>query len=227
MLGNTIAKIAGEKAAIIRSRSEVVTGPQVPEAMKVIRARARQRKAVLIQARPFKGNPGLPGDFQKANAGVAVEAAGLLARKLGFRLSCQPLYKKVWPGRMEWLQDGQVLIDGAHNPVSVQALARNLKFMGIKDPVLVFGTSRDKNSAQMLRILSKIAQEIVLTPLPGPRTQQIGTLLMQANEHFPLVFPAADAREAMKLARQRAKGRKIVVTGSFYLIGQVRSKSNA
>lgn len=225
VLGNTIAKIAAEKAAIIRKRSDVVTGTQVPEAMTVIRGTVKAQKAVLQQASAYKGEVGLAGMFQKANAGTAFKAASLLARKMKFRLADSFRFGG-WPGRMEFLEKG-LLIDAAHNPVSIEALADSLKEMGIKDPVLVFGTSRDKNSGEMLSILSRVAERIVVTPFQGSRSQRLDILMKQASEHFKIVVPASGPREAVALARKLAAKSKIVVTGSFYVIGEVKKGFHA
>lgn len=229
VLGHTLTEIAGEKAAVIRRYSPVITGPQLPEAMKVIQKQIRLREAKLLRAEPYSGRIPLEGDFQQLNAGIAFRAAQELSIRKGFHLAPGlerrlPL-RKGWPGRMEWLNRGRILIDGAHNPVSIQALVRNLKMLKIKDPVLVFGTSRDKNSEAMLQSLARVSQEIILTPVPGCRSQRLEILLKQASKHFSLMFPAANVRQAMALALQRVgQKRKIAATGSFYLIGEIRKR---
>lgn len=228
LLGNTIAKIAAEKAAIIRPGSDVVMAPQLPEAQYEILKQVRHQKAVLHQAVPAAWKLPLAGDFQQQNAGTAYTAVRILSRKAGFKTADFPRllasYKGSWPGRLEALAGGRVLIDGAHNPVSIEALVRNLAGLNIRKPVLVFGTSRDKNYKEMLRLLSQAADEIILTPLPSSRGQRLDVLLGEASRYFPLVFPAANVREAMRLADARAgKKRKIVAAGSFYLIGDVRN----
>lgn len=219
-LGNTIAKIAREKAAIIRPDSNVIMSPQNKEAFKVIEAQARAQKALLIEAHPLKAAAlPLEGEFQRMNAGTALAAA----RALGFEVS-EPNWKssgEVWPGRMEWLNK-QVLIDGAHNPMAVSALAHSLEKSGVRNPVIIFGTSKDKNAAAMFEILSRVSKEIILTPISNPRTHRLQDLLELAKPYFPLVFPAANIQDAFKLAKERAKRNKIVALGSFYLIGDLR-----
>lgn len=218
-LGNTIAKIAEEKAAIIRKGSKVVISAQVSEACGCIKKRAQLQKAVLIEASPVTASElPLKGAFQRMNAGTALTAA----RELGFSIS-QPHWKPsgVWPGRMEWLNK-QLLIDGAHNPMAVRAFTRTLKEEGVRDPVIIFGTSKDKNAAAMLEILSRVSKEIVLTPISNPRTHQLQDLLELAKLYFPLVFPAVNIQDAFKIAKERAKHNKIVALGSFYLIGDLR-----
>ncbi len=228
LLGPTIGKIAAEKAAIIRPGTDVITGPQRPDALRAIQTQVRRQKAVLWKSRPFKGRLPLSGDFQRANAGTAQKAFEILEKKHGFRRlpgRSPALASKNWEGRLE--SCGGFLFDAAHNPVSVEALARNLKNMKIRDPLVIFGTSRDKKSDLMLKALSKACKDIILTPTPHSRSQQLGTLMAQAKGLFARVFPAAGISEAVSLALKIAERRKIVVTGSFFILGPARRASRA
>ena len=135
------------------------------------------------------------------------------------------LREKKWPARMEFFKGRPgFILDGAHNPAACHALARNLrKCIPNRQAVLLFGVSRDKKSEAMLQTLSKVFKDIVLTPLPNPRSQEIGVLLNQARRFFARVYPAGNIPEAFELARRLANSHGwVVATGSFYLVGEVR-----
>ncbi len=265
ILGNTIARIAAEKAAVVHPGASVVLSPQLPEALRVIQTRIRKQKARLYPVRQgWQGEVGLKGDFQKINAAAAAMAAGVL-RTRGFQIPEQALRKGLqasdWPGRIEVFPGAlgpkrNLLIDGAHNPASIQALVRNLKGLppfvipakarihfktqtmdprsGFSQPservrggdkLVIFGTSRDKNSAEMLKILGSFFKNVILCRNPNPRSQEIGALISQARPWFQRIFPAASVFEALEMAGRFSKpGDLTVATGSFYLIGEIRRK---
>ena len=231
LLGSTIPAIAKEKAAVIHRGACVVTKKQSPRALKVIRARVRAVGAGLFRPPSLRGQRvGLLGDFQRDNAGAALKAAGILSGRFGLPISAKTaargIQKTGWPGRIEVLRDRPTLIlDGAHNPASTEALVRNLRALygKRKNRVLIFGVSRDKKFAKMLGSLSRFFPEAVLAPLPTPRSQEMETLLLTARRHFRRVFPAADVREALAVAKNRmAEDGLGVATGSFYLVGEAR-----
>ncbi len=89
-LGKTIAKIAAEKAAIIKPKGHVVIGKQCPEAFRVIRGVVKRNKGTLRKAKPVFGIPlGLAGDFQNWNAGVALKAAETLHKYFNFSIAAE------------------------------------------------------------------------------------------------------------------------------------------
>ena len=241
-LGNTIPKIAREKAAIIRPGSRVVVSKQRPPALAEILKRSRKMKAHVYRAAPltafahFRGVPrsrqwrlGLKGDFQRVNAGAAVSAANILRTHFRYGIPeaalRQGLSKSNWPGRLEFISRRMNwLLDGAHNPASVEALTRFLRRGYPKRKrLLVFGTSRDKRSDKMLTTLSRYFKDCILTPTANPRSQEIGVLLTQAHRHFNRIFPAGSPAQALELASKVAdQNTLVVVTGSFYLIGEAR-----
>ncbi len=228
-LGNTVTQIAREKAAIIRPNADVVVSPQSPEARLVIDREIRKKKAGLLKAAPYKGSVGLAGDYQKINAGAAVQAAKVLRQKHGFSIPNQAIFKGLkasgWPGRFERFSGRpEYVLDGAHNPSSIEALTRVLrkKYAG-RDRLLIFGTSRDKKSAAMLKELGSFFDRVILAPLPTVRSQEMAVLMREARPHFRFIFPAFNIRRALDLAKQIAQAKTLVVaTGSFYLIGEIR-----
>lgn len=220
-LGHTIAKIAAEKAAIIRLGANVIMSPQLPEARQVIESFARKQKAKLWPVRPVNFSVGLEGEYQRMNAGAAVAAARFLALKPSRRA----LQKSDWPGRFEIFKGHPTFIlDGAHNPASIAALTTHLKKKFPRNnSLLIFGTSRDKDSVSMLKILSGFFYSVIITRSQSPRSQEIGTLLGQARGRFRRMIAAGTVLEAIRLAKSMtAPSAKVIITGSFYLIGEAR-----
>jgi dihydrofolate synthase/folylpolyglutamate synthase len=156
-LGHSLAEIAGEKAGILKPSVPLILAGQRPEAMEVIRARARELACPLIEtATTFSVEkermengcscarvteiesgwsleivPRLPGKFQIQNSLNAVAAARYL-QKRGYRISdeaiAQGIAEAVWPGRLEKVQsEPDVYLDGAHNPSAARELAAFLE----------------------------------------------------------------------------------------------------
>ncbi len=231
-LGNTIAKIAAEKAAIIKDHTHVVTGKQSPEAIGVIHRAVKANRGSLWRARPVSGlRIGLAGDFQKINAGTALKAAKVLSQRFHFPIdpkhSQRGLRSKNWKGRMEsFCRSGsRIILDGAHNPLSAKELVRALKTMKIRDPWLVFGAMCDKNSREMLEVLSRFSSKVILTGIAGNRAKPVAMLLDEAKGLFPCILTAHNIEEAFGLFKKAAAEKEtVVVTGSFYLVGEARKQ---
>ncbi|MFH1208439.1 MAG: cyanophycin synthetase [Candidatus Omnitrophota bacterium] len=229
-LGRTIARIAAEKAAIIKPYTHAVTGKQFPEAIRVICRRVKAIRGSLWKAKPVSGVPlGLAGDFQKVNAGNALKASEILMKK--FHFSIDPKCSKIglrsgdWKGRMESFHQGgrRFILDGAHNPLSVRELVRSLRILKIRDPWLVFGAMCDKNSREMLKVLSRFFPKVILTGITGNRAKPVAMLVDEAKGLFKCVLTAHNVQEAFDLLKKIAPaGKKVVVTGSFYLVGEAR-----
>ena len=231
-LGDTLREIAREKAAILVPGRDAVVADQEPEVLREIRKVSRKRHCPLWPPLHRKGvRMQLLGDFQRENAALAMRAARVLRNRYGFSVTKGAIVRGVasnhWPGRME-LFNGKpsILLDGAHNPKSIEALARNVKrLFPRKRKILVFGTSQDKRSDRMIPFLSKVFDTCILTQSAIPRAKEIGTLLAEAKGKFRAVLPTVASREALALAKKLARANDlIVITGSFYLIGEIRAQ---
>lgn len=231
-LGNTLSEIAREKAALLVPGRDLVMAPQEPEAKREILKIARARKCpVWPPLYKKEAKVRLLGDFQELNAAVAMRAASLIGKQRGFPIKDKDLLKGVqshaWPGRMELIKGKpSVLLDGAHNPKSIEALCRNVsRIFPRKRKILVFGTSRDKRFDRMIPFLSKTFEVCILTQSKISRAKDVNLLLSEAKGAFKTLIPVADAREAFTLAKKLAEPNGlIVVTGSFYLVGEIRSR---
>ncbi|MCC6758788.1 MAG: bifunctional folylpolyglutamate synthase/dihydrofolate synthase [Candidatus Omnitrophica bacterium] len=224
-LGKTLAKIASEKAAIIKSaKSFVVAAPQKPEVLKVIKARCRDVGAKIVLAgKNSRFSSSLLGRHQTINASVAAAIAKVL--KIPATAVQKGLDKTFWPLRFEIVsRQPLIILDGAHNPESCERLSETLGevFPG-KKWTLIFGSSEDKDIRAMARLLTKNAQDVILTSAKHPRAVvwDDGT----AEKYFPkqnLVIthsvPTA-CRFAKKLAGPQSL---IVVAGSLFVAAEAR-----
>lgn len=230
-LGSTLRKIAFEKAAIIKSRTDVVAAPQKPDVRRVILAQVKKMKAMLHRpAAVSAGTLSLAGDFQRINAGCALRAAEIFVQKQGSCLNPEKTARALrtvrWPGRLETFSGRpSFLLDGAHNPASIAALTGYLKgIQASRRKLVIFAVQRDKKSDTMLQSLSAFFRQIVVLPVASGRTQEVAVLIKQAAAWYERVYPAGDVREAWRLARRLSDPQDLVtVTGSLYLVGEFRN----
>lgn len=245
VLGATLAAIAAEKAAIIRS-GVAVSAAQAPEAADVLVARAAavgvpllmegRELGVRVRARDLDAQtldatgPGwrleglrlpLLGVYQPSNALVALAAA----RALGVRdAACREgLARARWPGRFEVLRarDRIVVLDGAHNPAGAAALAASLtEWFGDTPLTLVFGALRDKDAPGMLAALAPRARRLIFTASSSPRAAR-PEALRDAAPAGAAVELADSAPEALALAAREPRTPILCVAGSLSLLGDV------
>lgn len=156
LLGDTLAAIAAEKAGIVKPGVPVVSWPQEPEAMAVIRQRCdalgcslsvpdlaqlevgRLRLARDEAVRPFRYRgtsfeTRLLGSYQPANAALALEAVGILERtgwNIPLKARQRGIAEASWPARFEMMapspSGAAFIVDGGHNPQGARALADSL-----------------------------------------------------------------------------------------------------
>lgn len=253
-LGDTIESIAAEKAAIIRPSVKAVIAQQSPEALAVILQRCEEvgvtpligswaatvnevsvdgRFRVTFETTSDRYDRvwiGLRGRHQIGNATVSISLAEVL-RADGFQIDRSAIVKGIetanHPGRLELISgESLVLLDGAHNPAGARALREYLTKFAQRPLILVFGAMRDKRFEQIADELFPIADELILTPIQNPRTATSDALL-EITQRFAVkpVSLAASSNEALDLALDKTtKSGMVCVTGSLYLIGEVRER---
>lgn len=269
ILGDTVEKIAAEKAGIIRPGTPLVLGRQAPAARETILARAealhapvleigrdihavpgagadeRNLCSLLLEPGVFRGNAqrsyekiplSLLGAHQRENAAAALALACFLceARQAGYpgREDLVRAWKSLrLPGRLETAGTAPtVILDGAHNPASAWALTEALRGHFARTDggkIAVISISRDKNIKETLRIMLPFFDGAVFTNNHSGRGAVPEELLQTARELFPektdMWETAAEPLAALARARARAGEAGLVcVTGSFYLVGDVR-----
>jgi dihydrofolate synthase/folylpolyglutamate synthase len=215
-LGDTLAKIAAEKAGILKPGVSAVSATQELGAATVLEARAREVGAPLEFVRePFPGHVGLAGSHQKENAALAVAALRAARIDIPDAALRQGLATMQWPGRFQRLGDRFVL-DGGHNPHAAAQLVRTWREeFGEERPLVIFSALGDKEYAAMLETLAAIADELWIVPVRSARATEPETLAAAAPVPAR-IFESLDAA----LAEAKSRDRRVLVTGSLFLVGE-------
>ena len=232
-LGDTLEKIAAEKAGIIKPGIPVVTATAEPDALGVIGKIAREKNAPLtiVPAKEIKSwlagtlAPPLLGEHQKLNAALALATVEVLQRQIPVTKEKirEGLANVYWPGRLQLIQRGgqKILLDGAHNVAGVEALRDTLTggtpVSGT--PTFIIGFLGDKDWRPMCKILAPLAGKIFTVPVASDRTadaDELADVFRSANPAAE-VFALKKLEEALTASKD---GAFIVITGSLYLVGE-------
>jgi dihydrofolate synthase / folylpolyglutamate synthase len=230
-LGNTLTKIAREKAGIIKRNGVVVSSPQHPEALAVIRGTAKRQCADLhvVKKSKFFLPLKLLGAHQQENARVAYKTLEcidiFLRNQLDRKLLKRTLCSVTVPGRLERFPGTPVLVlDGAHNPAAIDASFTALKKIYPQKPcIAVMGVARDKNLARILPVIERHKMKVVVTQSSSARARPVDDLMCAAGESSSMLAGTSDIKKALSLARMIV-GQKgiVIVCGSFYLVADVK-----
>ncbi len=172
----------------------------------------------------------LLGRHQLDNAAAAIGLAKAIEKKTRMTVSegaiRQGILDAKWPGRMEKVSERpQIVLDGAHNVDSIQkafeALPRHFQF---QDLVVVFAAAEDKDIDGMLKEIWKHTDCVVLTQFDSPRAASAKNIFsgMESLTDKEL-FVEEDPHKALEKARSLAAAEDLIlVTGSLYLVGEIR-----
>lgn len=247
LLGDTVEKIAAEKAGIVKPGCIAVTYPvQEKEALQAIAAACIREKADLVAPEAedihlrrgglfenrmeyggYEVNLALPGAHQACNAAMAIEIALALWRQ-GLDIPDEAILEGLeatrFPARIEVLRrQPLVLLDGSHNPAGAAALAATLGAQKLpQKPAAVLGVLADKAAAEMLRALGDSFSTIYAVTPDCPRAMsadELARLASQEQLEVP-VYPCADLGQALDTVLGLPQG--AVVCGSLYLAAQAR-----
>ncbi|HEY1171721.1 MAG TPA: folylpolyglutamate synthase/dihydrofolate synthase family protein [Verrucomicrobiae bacterium] len=233
-LGDTLAKIAGEKAGIIKPNLPVLTAADAPEAVNVIRETAAQKQAPLhiigaAEISAFTYPLSLLGEHQKQNAALALAVVQELQEQLPVNKPAitQGLANVHWPGRLQLvtLANGQrILIDGAHNEDGMTLLRQTLQTtFASEKPVLIMGALEDKDWRQMCTLIAPMVAEIHLVPVSSQRTATPSELAEVCQRINPCVMIHVYETLSQALAATSQKPFRLI-TGSLYLVGEAMEK---
>jgi dihydrofolate synthase/folylpolyglutamate synthase len=219
-LGDSIAKIAAEKAGIIKLGAPVISSPQEQSAAEVLSAKsARLASPIRFIEAPVEFPVSLPGLHQLWNAAVAIasiEASGL---KCSHEAIVKGLASVKWPARFQRVGE-RIIVDGAHNEHSAEALLSTWReVFGPQKAAIVFGALRDKEYGVMMRILEKIAGEFLFVPVRSERSEDPGVLKAQTqlpSREFPDLPSAITAALDTTLP--------VLISGSLFLAGEALEK---
>lgn len=250
-LGDTIQKIAGEKAGIIKEGVPVIFDGNRKEAAEVIKARAeelgcpwyevKESQQKLLDYTPegirFLSSSGVYGEtelfvpfiarYQMMNAALALETMGVLRGEHG--LEKETLIKGIggakWQGRMETILPG-VIVDGAHNEDGIARFVETVSYFQKEYPItLLFSTVADKEFPDMIKRVCKGLQfaNVVTTEIWGSRKQSAKELaeLFRLNG-CSQVFVEPNPGKAFELAYEKKGDGLLFVAGSLYLAGEIK-----
>lgn len=247
ILGDTLEKIAAEKAGIIKPDTIVVSAAQQPEAEKVITKTCRERNCTCqivslsdisdiccgYERQSFSYRSwnnaviSLAGSYQIQNAALALEAVSAL-RKIGFSLSDRQVYDGLlntrWRGRFTVIQKNPVVImDGAHNPAAAKELQRSLKlYFQDKKLYYIFGIFQDKDYQKVIELTAPLAEHIItIETRDNPRAMAAKALAEAVAAVNPSVEAADSIQQAvsktMTLAEQEDA---VIIFGSLSFLGE-------
>lgn len=248
ILGETLEKIAYEKAGIIKEHTPVISGVAESSSANVIRAKAKEQRAPLIaygsdfsfqvagtgfdvntpSARYKNLNSGLLGEHQMHNASVAVAAIECAAEELGFIVTevviRAGLSNTKLRARIQVLSENpRIILDVAHNPSSVRALRKTLKSVYPAAKVIALvGMTDDKELEKSLIELLDLSDEVIYTMTGNPTSASPEELKQISDSLKPQVFAESEPELDVALAKalQRVGSEDLLcITGSFYLAG--------
>ena len=248
-LGDTLAKIAFEKAGILKRGVPCIVGPQPEEAMEVIEQVAARTGTPLVahgqhwHVSSERGRlifqdevglcdlplPNLPGAHQIENAGAALAALRHLA--LGDAACEAAVTQAFWPARMQRLKSGplhdaaaqaELWLDGGHNAAAGTALAAHLATLPPRPTHLICGMLNTKDVTGYLAPLAVEADSLTAVSIPG----EVNTLSAEetakaASEVGLETFLAAGVSEALQKIADKEPRARVLICGSLYLAGAV------
>ncbi len=235
-LGDTIEKIAAEKAGIVKPGVPVVLGANEPAVCEVVSRRAAELGAPFVYAPDLADESEIPGDFSLGgafNRENAVTALAVLRTLEGLGTvptapdPCVGFNAVYWPGRYQRL--GAMLVDGAHNPPAAAALAAALRADGVqaRSLALVAGFCGDKDVDSVLNRLSPLVARGYAVQTSNPRSlfaAETATRMraagIEATECASLDEALALSGAASAAKEQPPPAPRVLVAGSLFLAGE-------
>ena len=262
VLGPTLADIAREKAGIIKPGVPVVTTETKPETLAILQDKARSCQSTLYRLgeqfhfetlsaeeseqsiafttplrRYERLSFTLSGAHQRLNASAAIMTLEVLRHYYALILDEQDLVRGLsrtkWPGRLEMVADKpRVLLDGAHNPEGMEALAAALKDVYRFERLnVMLAMMPNKNHEHSIRHILPMVDTLIVTEpdfhkkMKAEDLAAVAGRLQQAGSGPRNIVVEPDWRRALDLLRGSADGDQTlsVVTGTLYLIADVRT----
>jgi dihydrofolate synthase/folylpolyglutamate synthase len=250
-LGDTIEKIAHEKAAIIKPRNRVVTGAE-GSALAIVEAHARDAGApvwllgrdIHVESRSlgWQGHnlnvtgPGfeytdltlpLVGNYQPANAALAVAAAHVMddITEDSVRAGLQATR---WPGRLQVIANApRVILDGGHNPAAMKKAGAALRqLIGDERLVVVFAMLSERDPVQLLGALRTLHPDAAVFTEPASAAGHAVSADVLAGTYGTGAQAVRPAAGALDRARELAgPNGNVLVCGSLYLVGEILALS--
>ena len=250
ILGDTIEKIASEKAGIIKSGVPLILGGESPKAEAVISCEAKKKGApvskidysrIKIKKADLCGtefdfgewkdvNLSLLGTYQPRNAAVVLTAVEKL-REGGFDVPDTAVFSGLkeakWMARFEIIgKDPTIIFDGAHNAEGISAARKSIEaYLGEKDVIVVSGVLRDKEYEKIAADIAAVSKEVYTISPPSPRAMSATDYAEVLLKKGAFATPCASMNEAISLAKKSAKKQKkhVFILGSLYTYAEAIS----
>lgn len=244
-LGDTVAKIAYEKASILKEGVPTVSSPQLAQALQVMEWMARCRSSPLkLMGRDFHGEcthrdmdgttvhlPALGnvhlkvlGKYQCQNAAVAAQCALELRRQIEVPIESivKGLEQARWPGRLEVVgRSPLTVLDVTHTPDGAQAMASELDMFPGSPRVLVVGMLRDKDAKGAMSALAPLFDQVICTSAVTPRALSPKEMMGACSGLSSHRHAVARVGPAIMKARKMAGATGfILICGSLYTVGE-------
>nr|WP_300005526.1 folylpolyglutamate synthase/dihydrofolate synthase family protein [Tissierella sp.] len=255
-LGDTLAKIAYQKAGIIKQDGLVISYPQKEEVVEVLKDVSLEMNAELLFSAEeieieeetdygskfdyqygeteFKGmKTSMIGEYQIYNASLAITTLVVLRDRKLVNITDEEIYQGIlktkWKGRLEVLKrDPIFLIDGAHNLQGIENLSKALELFDYRKLILGVSILKDKDVDSMLKSLIPLADKIIATEINMPRKLLASELGEKIGAYKKEVYVEKDIKKAVLKAIELADEEDMIVFGgSLYLIGEVRTIVNS
>lgn len=234
ILGNTIEKIADEKAGIIKEKTSIISGDETEIVKEIIRKKAKEKKADFIDATSIKTNlkSDLKGNYQQKNIRVVLALIDEL-RKSEVKISAENLKSGLlnvhkntgFIGRwFEFSKDPLTICDTAHNQAGLEEVFRQLKEYP-QHKHIVLGFVNDKKIDEVLRILPGNTDFYFVKPSVnrGRNPETYEDLLKKSKINYK-IFP--NVQDGYLSAKQNVKnGEMIFVGGSNFVVGEFLEKN--
>ena len=248
-LGDTLGKIAAEKAGIIKPGVPCIVGPQQDEALEVIEYTAARLGAPLLvhgqhwHVQEENGRliyqdetglrdvplPNLLGAHQVQNAGAAL--AVLRHLNMGDDAYEAAVTKAEWPARMQRLKSGplvdqapqaEIWLDGGHNAAAGIALADVLTKLPQKPTHMICGMLNTKDVTGYLAPLAEKATSLTAVSIPGEAATLSAEETAAAAARVNLPASTADSvADALKVITENDPQARVLICGSLYLAGKI------
>ncbi len=221
-LGNTLRKIAAEKAGVIHRGAIALTSNDDARIVAVLRRRAQNVGAPLEIVTGEHDTP-LAGRFQRRNAALAVRAAEALSANLP-RITAESIERGVagthWRGRLECIRrrGKQIWVDGCHNGHAIAVIAPFIERMLPRPRALVFGIMADKEVEEVGLALFPLFDRIITTEPFPPRSAGADHLARLAGRLGIQATPEPNPQDAFARAMAVPEN-TVFIGGSLYLAG--------
>ena len=225
-LGDTVEKIAAEKAGIIKPGVPIVLGRNEPEVVDVIRRRAAEVGAPfhyapdLANENEIPSEFSLPGSFNRENAVTAL--AGFRVLEHSNIRTFEHFPAVIWPGRFQRV--GNFIVDGAHNPPAARALATALSSLVPRPSSLIFGACGDKDVDEVLSILAPIVKKGYAVRTNNPRSLSAEETAAKMRAAGIDAIACVSIREAIDrtsgASNLKHSNTQTLICGSLFLAGE-------